>query len=97
MVRYAGIFSTRWKATYLAQARAALGLPSAPSTETPISLLPWRERHLAEQGVDPLLCPYCQVPMTLIGVIFGAHAHIAEYFEAAGFPRAPTHPAWDTG
>lgn len=97
MVRYAGIFATRWKAIYLPQARAALGLPSASTTETATSLLPWRERRLAEQGVDPLLCSHCQVPMILVGVIFGAHAHIAEYFEAAGFPRAPTHPAWDTG
>jgi len=96
MVRYAGIFATRWKAHYLAQARAALGLPSASSTETPASLLPWRERRLAEQGIDPLLCPSRQIPMTLIGAIFGSYAKIAEYFEAAGIPTTPIHPAWDT-
>lgn len=96
MVRYAGIFATRWKAHYLEQARAALGLPSTSTTETPTSLLPWRDRRLAEHGIDPLLCPHCQVPMILVGAIFGSHTQIAECFEAAGIPTTPTHPAWDT-
>ena len=97
MVRYAGLFAPRWKAHYLAQARAALGSSPDSRTETPKSLLPWRERRIAEQGSDPLLCPRCKRPMRLIGAVFGSHVHIAEFFAAAGVPTAATHPAWDTG
>jgi len=102
MVRYAGLFAPRWKAQYLAQARAALALPTAAkveaaATSAPTSCLPWRQRRLAEQGTDPILCPRCMIPMTLVGAIFGSHAMIAEFFEAAGIPTTPTHPAWDTG
>jgi len=99
MVRYAGIFATRWKGHYLPQARAALGQPpvilgmpaEAPSAS---SLLPWRERQLAQQGNDPLLCDSCQIPMNFMGAIFGCHETIAEYFEAAGIPTTPNHPVW---
>lgn len=103
MVRYAGIFAPRWKARYLDQARAALELSTASRVEidAPPSLssscLPWRQRRLAEQGTDPILCPVCQIPMRFVGAIFGSHAMLAEYFEAEGIPTTPTHPAWDTG
>lgn len=103
MVRHAGIFAPRWKGRYLAQARAALNqstatAPEAAPTQPPAtSLLPWRERRRAEQGTDPIACRRCQIPMVFIGAIFGSHAEIAQYFEAAGIPTSPTHPAWDTG
>lgn len=111
MVRYAGIFAPRWKARYLAQARAALKQSTAaaaqvtpttdaaqavPTSAPATSLLPWRERRRVEQGTDPIVCPRCQIPMVFVGAIFGCHAKIAEYFEAAGIPTTPTHPAWDT-
>lgn len=105
MVRYGGIFATRWKAQYLPQARAALATITAGtgySRRAPQNrsqqnaLLPWRERRMAESGEDPLICPKCQIPMRFVGVIFGPHAKIADYFTASGTPTSPTHPAWDT-
>jgi len=97
MVRYAGLFATRWKARYLPQAQAALEAERTASEASAVSSshLPWRERRLAEQGRDPILCPSCQVPMKLVDVLFGSHAVLAEYFEAAGVPTAPFHPAWE--
>ena len=97
MVRYAGIFATRWRFHYLAQARAVLkqSAPAAPGSP-PVSLLCWRERRQAE-GTDPLLCPICRVPMDFVRLVFGPHEPIAELFRAAGKPVAPTHPILDTG
>jgi len=95
MIRYAGLFATRWKAHYLEQARAALGqtLPTAPA-EAPASMLPWRERLQASQGIDPLLCRVCHQPMHLVAKIFGNHRKIADYFEAAGLPVRPDALGW---
>lgn len=105
MVRYAGLFATRWKAGYQAQAEAALvafqsssaqPIPAMSSAQPApaTSLLPWRERRTAQQGTDPLQCPSCQTPMSWIGAVFGSHASLAEYFEAAGIPTSPCHPIW---
>jgi hypothetical protein len=105
MVRHAGLFAPRWKSRYQEQARAALSahqttptptpsLAQSPDTETSVSasLLPWRERRLAANEPDPLRCSDCHVEMELVGVVFGAHATIAQYFEAANRPTAPFHP-----
>jgi hypothetical protein len=99
MVRYAGLFATRWRQHYLAHARAALGQsqPVSPvAEETPACLLSWRERRLAE-GKDPLQCSICRIPLQFVRLVFGAHEPIAELFRAAGKPLRPQHPAWDTG
>jgi hypothetical protein len=95
MIRYAGLFATRWKALYLEQARAALGQksPVAPA-EAPASMLPWRERRQASQGIDPLLCRVCRQPMQLVAKIFGNHQKIADFFEAAGLPMKPHALGW---
>lgn len=96
MIRYAGLFATRWKARYLKQARVALGqaspaqLPASPAR----SMLPWRQRRLAATGNDPLLCRVCGIPMHFAGAIFGSHRIIAEYFEAAGLPSKPDALGW---
>lgn len=99
MVRHAGLFAPRWKARYIAQARAALareGKPASHSVAAPTraSLLPWRQRQAAEKGNDPLICSLCQREMVLIEVVFGSHAAIAKYFAMAQRPTAPFHPAW---
>lgn len=96
MVRYAGIFATRWKARYLAQAREALGASSkSKSSPSPTSSqLPWRERQLRSQGKDPLLCGVCGKVMRLVAKLFGKHAAIAELFETAGLPTKPYLLAW---
>jgi hypothetical protein len=99
MVRYAGLFATRWRQRFLRHARKALGQsqPESPVGEgMPPCLLPWRERQLAE-GRDPLQCPTCRIPLHFIRLVFGAHEPIAELFRAAGKPVRPQHPAWDTG
>src|SRR5215207_1824765 len=97
MVRYAGLFATRWRQHYLAHAREALGQNRPTETqETPVSLLSWQERRRAE-GTDPLLCPICRIPLQLVRLVFGPHEPIAELFRAAGKPLRPQHPAWDTG
>ncbi len=95
MVRYAGLFATRWKARYLEQARVALAqeMPADTTSSAP-SMLPWRQRRLATQGRDPLLCRACQHPMRLVAKIFGNHQGIAEYFEAAGLPLQPYALGW---
>ena len=96
MVRYAGIFATRWKARYLEQAHRALAQESSGSqanatqtAEPATSSLPWRQRHQARTGEDPLLCRVCRTPMKLAARIFGNHDKITDYFEAAGVPVRP--------
>ena len=95
MVRYAGLFATRWKARYLQQARVALAQEQpAETTGSAPSMLPWRQRRLATQGKDPLLCWLCQHPMHLVAKIFGNHQVIAEHFEAAGRSLQPYALGW---
>jgi hypothetical protein len=99
MVRHAGLFASRWKARYVAQARAALAqetklLHGSVADVEATSLLPWRQRQAAENGKDPLVCSICHVEMELIDVIFGPHAAIAKYFDMVQRPKAPLHPAW---
>ena len=100
MVRYAGLFAPRWKSGYLAAARAALAQENKAATKlaakvepTKASLLPWRQRRLAEKHKDPLVCPLCQVEMELMQVVFGPHVAMARYFERAQCAIAPFHPA----
>jgi len=100
-VRYAGLFAPRWKTRYLAAARAALAQGNKAATKLAAraepskgSLLPWRQRRLAEKHKDPLVCPVCHVEMELVEVVFGSHAVIATYFEKAQRAMAPFHPAW---
>jgi len=101
MVRYAGLFAPRWKTSYLAAARAALARENkvarklvAKAEPSKVSLLPWRQRQLAEKRKDPLVCPVCHVEMELVEVVFGSHAVIARYFERAQHAMAPFHPVW---
>lgn len=96
MVRYAGIFATRWKARYLAQACEALGAPSkSESSASPsFSQLPWRERKIQSTGKDPLLCEACGKAMRLVARLFGKHSSIAEAFDSAGLPTKPYLLAW---
>jgi len=96
MVRYAGIFATRWKRRYLGQAREALAVesPSPGSSLTASSQLPWRERRLAREGKDPLQCQSCGQVMPLASKLFGKHASVAKAFELAGLPTKPYLLGW---
>jgi hypothetical protein len=102
MVRYSGLFATRWRREYLAQARRALGQePDTAAAEaeadTPDSLTTWRERRQAETGVDPLRCSHCGRSMQLREVAFGPHKRIEKLFRAAGHPLKPFSPALAMG
>ena len=106
MVRYSGLFATRWRSRYLTQARRALGQQERPSeistaetepAERPVSLGTWRERRQAETGTDPLQCSRCARSMVLREVAFGPHKRIEQLFRAAGHPLRPTSPALAMG
>ena len=101
MVRYSGLFATRWKSRYQALARRALGqhgpdedaAPDPGSAETPHSLLSWAERRQA-QDPEALRCPTCGQLMVLREVAFGPHARIEELFRLGGHPLRAFHPAY---
>jgi hypothetical protein len=99
MVRYAGLFSTRWRARYLEQARRALGhgepTPcSGPEpSESPLSLRTWRERQAADTGADPLLCSHCGRSLEFWHLAFGPHRQIEALFQQSGRPVRASHPA----
>jgi len=102
MVRYGGLFATRWKNEHLPQARRALGQEqnhdtTAAELEPPVSLGTWRERQQAETGTDPLRCSHCGQSMVLREVAFGPHKRIEELFRAAGHPLRPLSPALAMG
>ena len=108
MVRYSGLFTTRWRADYLEKARRALGQEQEKEQEqerrddpadarAPLSLGTWRERRLAETGVDPLRCSHCGKSMRLKEVAFGPHPRIEELFRTAGHPLRPFSPALPMG
>lgn len=101
MVRYSGLFATRWKSRYQELARHALGhevaeddpAPEGEPTETPPSLLSWPERKQAEDP-DALRCTRCGRTMVLREVAFGPHARIEKLFRAGGYPLKSLHPAY---
>jgi len=100
MIRYSGIFSNRWKSYYLSCARQALkesdctngdnsDSPKEPSKSQ--SYLPlWAERQRAYTGVNPLICPTCQLELIFVGVFFGNWHGLQLLFEAAG--KSPVIP-----
>jgi hypothetical protein len=83
MVRHAGLFSNRWKKQYLKQARSALRQSEVENSgeQKPSS---WTERQRDFTGVDPLWCPTCDQPLTLIGTFFGNWKDLQYLFKAAG-------------
>lgn len=81
MIRYSGLFSSRWKEQYLNQARAALNQPDIEDTNESPS---WAERQADHTGVDPLTCPSCQQPLVFIGAFFGDWNLLQRLFDKAG-------------
>jgi hypothetical protein len=78
MIRYAGLFSNRWKKQYLAQARAALSLPESDdcSEKTKQS---WAERQSDYTGINPLQCPKCNNPLTFVGCFFDSVSEVMRF------------------
>jgi hypothetical protein len=83
MIRYAGLFSNRWKKQYLSQARIALNQPEPDNCvkNTPPS---WAERQTDHTGINPLVCPNCDEPLTLVGAFFGNWSELQCLFDRAG-------------
>jgi hypothetical protein len=91
MIRYAGLFSNRWKSQYLTQARTALN-ESGPD-DCDKKLRPsWAERQADYTGVNPLICPRCNQPLTFIATLFGNWEQLQSLFQKAG--KDPTIPSF---
>ena len=83
MIRYAGLFSNRWKKHYLAQARIALNqseLDHSDKNPQPS----WAQRQADYTGIDPLVCPNCDHPLTFVGTFFGNWNQLQYLFDQAG-------------
>ena len=83
MIRYAGLFSNRWKKEYLSQARIAL---NQPDPDNSVKNIPrsWAERQADYTGINPLICPNCDEPLTLVGAFFGNWNELQCLFDNAG-------------
>jgi len=68
MIRYAGLFSDRWKEQYLGRARSALNQSEPHDSSTRNLPSSWAERQTDYTGIDPLLCPHCDKPQPLLAV-----------------------------
>ena len=85
-VRYYGIFSPRSQATGLDRARTIVTKPPArfikPQPQN------WRDRRIAQNGVDPLICPHCDSLLELVDVSYGpTYENLnLELFDARGDP-----------
>ena len=89
MIRYAGLFCSRWKQRYLVQARTALAQDEPTGQEAAQST--WAERQEGYTGVSPLTCPECDKPLTYVGMVFGSWDELQNLFILAGHPgRVPT-------
>jgi hypothetical protein len=82
MIRYAGLFSNRWKKQYLNQARVALKQSDSDDADTNTHSS-WAERQAEFKGIDPLICPHCDQPLTFIGTFFGNWSELQYLFATA--------------
>jgi len=85
MIRYAGLFSNRSKEQYLSQARDALN-QSDPDDSDEDTQPTWAERQTDYTGIDPLLCPNCDKPLTFVGSLFGNWNELKYLFAQAKAP-----------
>jgi len=83
MIRYAGLFSNRWRKQYLAQCRVALNQSETDDADTNISTS-WAQRKSEYTGIDPLQCPNCDKPLTFVGSFFGNWSKLQYLFVKAG-------------
>jgi len=83
MIRYAGLFSNRWRKQYLAQSRIALNQSETDDADTNIQTS-WAERQTEYIGIDPLQCPNCDKPLTFVGSFFGNWSKLQYLFVKAG-------------
>ena len=89
MIRYAGLFSNRWKKQYLSRARIILN-QSDTHNDLNVSIS-WADRQTDYSGANPLICPECQKPLEFIGAFFGNWNQLQSLFIIAG--RDPLIPS----
>ena len=65
MIRYSGIFSNRTRGRDMPIARILLKLHQGKK----LSPLTWRQRRIAYQGIDPLICPHCEIELSLVEIV----------------------------
>jgi hypothetical protein len=94
MIRYAGLFSNRWKKQYLAQARTALSLPESDDCSENTKPL-WAERQSDYTGINPLQCPNCDKPLTFVGCFFGNWNQLQHLFEKFHDSNIPSFQVGD--
>jgi hypothetical protein len=83
MIRYAGLFTNRWKKMYLAQARVALNQSESDESDEG-TYLNWAERQTQYRGNNPLICPDCAGQLVFIGSFFGNWEFLQNLFVKAG-------------
>ena len=83
LIRYAGLLSNRWKKQYLNQARNALSQSDPDDSDGNIQSA-WAERQADYTGIDPLVCPNCDQPLTFVGTFFGNWTELQCLFDKAG-------------
>lgn len=79
MIRHAGLFANRHKATYLSLCRAALNQKEKSLSKSAFPT--WQQRQTDYTGQDPFICPVCQSPLILYDIVFGAHRHLRLLWE----------------
>jgi len=83
MIRYAGLFSNRWKQRYLSQACVALNQSEPDDSDTTLTYPLWAERQMHYRDKNPLICPRCEQPLTFIGTFFGNWSELQYLFDTA--------------
>jgi len=85
-VRYYGIFAPRSQATGVDIARKIVDQPPARMIKSQPQN--WRERRISQNGVDPLICPYCNIELELVEVTYGPKPENLnlELFDTRGSP-----------
>jgi hypothetical protein len=82
-IRYAGLFTNRWKKQCVSQCRIALNQPEPDDTDANTHQS-WARRQAGLTGIDPLLCPICDQPLTFVGMLFGNWQKLQDFFDTAG-------------
>lgn len=65
-IRHYGIYATRTRQEDIALARQLLCQLPVPAA-LPMN---WQERRRVQNGYDPLICPRCDAPLTLVAVAY---------------------------
>ena len=68
---------------WVSQCRIALNQPEPDDTDAN-TRQSWAERQAELTGIDPLLCPNCDQPLTFVGMLLGNWQKLQDIFDTAG-------------